>query len=251
MAFSWRFLWGEGKKRARTSERCFRPFFLRLHCSLARSSPRSIEKPQTTQAKDFKVRLTYIFSPKHCKGVNRASKLQRTVGAARIHWALQIQNCFFFLFKSKCYITGKKRPAWDYKGRLEDMEAFLLKSNSCMEDMTKTIGDNQGRIGYLESLNKQLEGTVQVKNQQSEQVRSVPIAVPSLGGGSRSHFPAPFARQSRTCVISVPNTVFFPNTEYSVKNLAYPTSREAVKSRFPSRNLAFSLIPHYISVTGL
>ena len=39
-----------------------------------------------------------------------------------------------------------------------------------MENMTKTIGDNQGRITYLESLNKQLEGTVQVKNQQSEQV---------------------------------------------------------------------------------
>ena len=49
--------------------------------------------------------------------------------------------------------------------------------------MTKTIGDNQGRIGYLESLNKQLEGTVQVKNQQSEQVRSVPIAILRSGRG--------------------------------------------------------------------
>ena len=51
------------------------------------------------------------------------------------------------------------------------MESFLLKSNSCMEDMTKTIGNNQDRIGFLESLNKQLEGTVQVKNQQSQEVR--------------------------------------------------------------------------------
>ena len=68
-------------------------------------------------------------------------------------------------------MPGKKRAAWDYKGRLEDMEAFLLKSNSCMEDMTKTIGNNQDRIGFLESLNKQLEGTVQVKNQQSQEVR--------------------------------------------------------------------------------
>ena len=51
------------------------------------------------------------------------------------------------------------------------MEAFLVKSNSCMEDMTKTIGTNQDRIGFLESLNRQLEGTVQVKNQQTQQVR--------------------------------------------------------------------------------
>lgn len=38
-----------------------------------------------------------------------------------------------------------------------------------MENMTKTIGDNQDRIGFLESLNKQLEGTVQVKHQQTEE----------------------------------------------------------------------------------
>ena len=46
----------------------------------------------------------------------------------------------------------------------------MLKSKCYMEDMTKTIGDNQGRIGFLESLNKQLEGTVQVKHQQTEEV---------------------------------------------------------------------------------
>lgn len=73
---------------------------------------------------------------------------------------------FIFLFLS----GGKKRPAWDYKGRLEDMEGLMLKSKSFMENMTKTIGDNQDRIGYLESLNKQLEGTVQVKHQQTEEV---------------------------------------------------------------------------------
>lgn len=64
---------------------------------------------------------------------------------------------------------GKKRPAWDYKGRLEDMEGLMAKSKSFMENMTKTIGDNQDRIGFLESLNKQLEGTVQVKHQQTEE----------------------------------------------------------------------------------
>lgn len=50
------------------------------------------------------------------------------------------------------------------------MEGLMLKSKSFMENMTKTIGDNQDRIGYLESLNKQLEGTVQVKHQQTEEV---------------------------------------------------------------------------------
>ena len=51
------------------------------------------------------------------------------------------------------------------------MEGLMAKSKSFMENMTKTIGDNQDRIGFLESLNKQLEGTVQVKHQQTEEVR--------------------------------------------------------------------------------
>lgn len=126
------------------------------------------------------------------KGVNTASKLCNELlvppGFTEVY-----KNRTAILFKTKYYIAGKKRPAWDYKGRLEDMEAFLLKSNSCMEDMTKTIGDNQGRISYLESLNKQLEGTVQVKNQQSEQVRSVSIAIPRSWRGSRS-LPIPHSR---------------------------------------------------------
>ena len=51
------------------------------------------------------------------------------------------------------------------------MEQVMSKSKCFMEGMTKTIGDNQGRIGFLESVNKQLEGTVQVKHQQTEEVR--------------------------------------------------------------------------------
>lgn len=163
--------------------------------------PRSTEEPQTTQAKDFKVRLTYIFSPKHYQGVKgliqpvNCNQLLVPPGFTEVY-----KYRTAILFKTKYYIAGKKRPAWDYKGRLEDMEAFLLKSNSCMEDMTKTIGDNQGRISYLESLNKQLEGTVQVKNQQSEQVRSVSIAIPRSWRGSRS-LPIP---HSRFCCTTIP-----------------------------------------------
>ena len=60
------------------------------------------------------------------------------------------------------------------------MEGLMAKSKSFMENMTKTIGDNQDRIGFLESLNKQLEGTVQVKHQQTEEVRSFISFSPSL-----------------------------------------------------------------------
>ena len=59
------------------------------------------------------------------------------------------------------------------------MEGLMAKSKSFMENMTKTIGDNQDRIGFLESLNKQLEGTVQVKHQQTEEVRSFVSFPPS------------------------------------------------------------------------
>lgn len=154
------------------------------------------------------------------------------------------KNRTAILFKTKYYIAGKKRPAWDYKGRLEDMEAFLLKSNSCMENMTKTIGDNQGRIGYLESLNKQLEGTVQVKNQQSEQVRSLPIAIPWSGRGSRS-LPIPHSRFNCTTIplpelLSTLSPVLFsfpiPPTVPRVWRIKLLQKR--VKSRFPSRNFA-------------
>ena len=202
---SWWFFFGGGRggeekrlqKRARTSNGVASP----LHCSFTRST----EEPQTTQAKDFKVRLTYRFSPKHCQGVKG---LIQPVNCNELLVPLGFIEVYKYrtaiLFKTKYYIAGKKRPAWDYKGRLEDMEAFLLKSNSCMEDMTKTIGDNQGRIGYLESLNKQLEGTVQVKNQQSEQVRSVSIAIPRSGRGSRS-LPIP---SKKFCVFPNPALYF-------------------------------------------
>lgn len=85
----------------------------------------------------------------------------------------------FYFFLTIFLFSGKKRPAWDYKGRLEDMEGLMAKSKSFMENMTKTIGDNQDRIGFLESLNKQLEGTVQVKHQQTEEVRSFVSFPPS------------------------------------------------------------------------
>ena len=56
---------------------------------------------------------------------------------------------------------------------MEDMEAFVKKSNSCMEGMTKTIGDNQDRICFLESLNRQLKGTVEHKDKQTQEVGSI------------------------------------------------------------------------------
>ena len=44
---------------------------------------RSTKKPQTTEAKDFKVRLTYIFSPKHCQ---RVKGLIQPVNCAMSCW---------------------------------------------------------------------------------------------------------------------------------------------------------------------
>ena len=255
---SWWFFLGGGRgweekrlqKRARTSNGVAAP----LHCSFARST----EEPQTTQAKDFKVRLTYRFSPKHCQGVKgliqpvNCNELLVPPGFTEIY-----KYRTAILFKTKYYIAGKKRPAWDYKGRLEDMEAFLLKSNSCMEDMTKTIGDNQGRIGYLESLNKQLEGTVQVKNQQSEQVRSASIAIPRSGRGSRS-LPIPHSRflcttsplpELLSSLSRIPLSFPIPPTVPKFWRIKLPEKRPNSVSR--QKNFAFSRIPHYILVTGL
>ena len=44
---------------------------------------RSTKKPQTTEAKDFKVRLTYLFSPKHCQ---RVKGLIQPVNCAMSCW---------------------------------------------------------------------------------------------------------------------------------------------------------------------
>ena len=56
----------------------------------------------------------------------------------------------------------------------------MKKSNSCMEGMTKTIGDNQDRICFLESLNRQLKGTVEHKDKQTQEVGNIEWSIKKL-----------------------------------------------------------------------
>ena len=56
----------------------------------------------------------------------------------------------------------------------------MKKSNSCMEGMTKTIGDNQDRICFLESLNRQLKGTVEHKDKQTQEVGNIEWSMKKL-----------------------------------------------------------------------
>ena len=68
-------------------------------------------------------------------------------------------------------IAGKKRPAWDTKGRLEDMEVALsrhLEQNSSLQQQILSSND---RIAQLESLNCQLKGTVQQREEMTTQAR--------------------------------------------------------------------------------
>ncbi|CAC5368682.1 KIFC1 [Mytilus coruscus] len=69
---------------------------------------------------------------------------------------------------------GKKRPAWDLKGRLEDMEAKLEKQTNNREGLMNQMETQNQRIQSLESMNHQLSGTVSIKenivSQASEEI---------------------------------------------------------------------------------
>ena len=66
-------------------------------------------------------------------------------------------------------VGKKKRPAWDTKGRLEDMEMALgrhLEQNSSLQQQILSSND---RIAQLESMNCQLKGTVEQREQMTTQ----------------------------------------------------------------------------------
>jgi len=66
---------------------------------------------------------------------------------------------------------GKKRPAWDTKGRLEDMEVALSRHLEQNSSLQQQILSSNERIAQLESMNCQLEGTVQQREQMTTQAR--------------------------------------------------------------------------------
>ncbi|XP_041472331.1 carboxy-terminal kinesin 2-like [Lytechinus variegatus] len=78
---------------------------------------------------------------------------------------------------SKTAGTKSKRQPWDLKGRLADMEAAMGSRIAANQDLEGRITENNDRIAYLESLNQQLKGTVQIKeslsNQAEETIRSL------------------------------------------------------------------------------
>ena len=66
---------------------------------------------------------------------------------------------------------GKKRAAWDLKGRLQDMESamtVLLKQKENLEMETCTSGD---RLAHMEELNTRLQGTVAEKDGEAHSVQ--------------------------------------------------------------------------------
>ncbi|KAF9127052.1 kinesin-like nuclear fusion protein [Mortierella sp. 14UC] len=71
----------------------------------------------------------------------------------------------------------KKRPAWDTKGRLEDMEVLtaelnelLQTSNSNMVDLTSKLESSESKIAQLESFRLNLEGKVAVKENENRTI---------------------------------------------------------------------------------
>lgn len=65
--------------------------------------------------------------------------------------------------------TGKKRAAWDTKGRLEDMESAMAQHLSHNTNLQHQILSSNERIASLESVNNQLSGTIKEKEIQSNE----------------------------------------------------------------------------------
>ncbi|XP_067656013.1 carboxy-terminal kinesin 2-like [Haliotis asinina] len=65
---------------------------------------------------------------------------------------------------------GKKRAAWDLKGRLHDMEQVLQHRDQISSSLQSQLESYNNRINMLESQNMQLSGTVAEKEQLSSEV---------------------------------------------------------------------------------
>ena len=69
------------------------------------------------------------------------------------------ENGLLILF----YLGAPKRAAWDYKGRMEDMEEYLTKMKNIQQE-------NIQRIDILELQKNQLQGNVDIKEKEKEEV---------------------------------------------------------------------------------
>ncbi|XP_064634725.1 carboxy-terminal kinesin 2-like [Lineus longissimus] len=66
--------------------------------------------------------------------------------------------------------AAKKRAAWDYKGRLQDMEEMLGKNMSANNNLVSSIETFNSRIQALEAQNAQLKGDIGVKEVEKHEV---------------------------------------------------------------------------------
>ncbi|CAO3567804.1 unnamed protein product [Mortierella alpina] len=74
-------------------------------------------------------------------------------------------------------IAKKKRPAWDTKGRLADMEELttalhdqLQTSTTSMTDLTSKLESSESKITELEAFRKTLEGKVAIKETENKDI---------------------------------------------------------------------------------
>ncbi|XP_076471326.1 carboxy-terminal kinesin 2-like [Babylonia areolata] len=65
---------------------------------------------------------------------------------------------------------GKKRPAWDLKGRLQDMEAVLSQREASATSLQSQLQSYNQRIEQLENQKQQLSGDIAKRSQQTEKV---------------------------------------------------------------------------------
>ncbi|KAF9963065.1 kinesin-like nuclear fusion protein [Mortierella alpina] len=79
--------------------------------------------------------------------------------------------------RAPALVAKKKRPAWDTKGRLADMEELttalhdqLQTSTTSMTDLTSKLESSESKITELESFRKTLEGKVAIKETENKDI---------------------------------------------------------------------------------
>ncbi|KAG9320707.1 hypothetical protein KVV02_008808 [Mortierella alpina] len=79
--------------------------------------------------------------------------------------------------RAPALVAKKKRPAWDTKGRLADMEELttalhdqLQTSTTSMTDLTSKLESSESKITELETFHKTLEGKVAIKETENKNI---------------------------------------------------------------------------------
>lgn len=81
-----------------------------------------------------------------------------------LFWTLWNDHLLLVFFLSEGS-SKAKRPAWDLKGRLQDMEELLNRQSSQRDSLENQLQDYNSRIASLESEKNRLYGDVQSKEE--------------------------------------------------------------------------------------